>query len=276
MPAADVQGDESLGHFLRRRFGNELVDLLIGPAINSIYLSDIDALSGQVSFERFLQLERTHGSVLKGMLAMQKKAKQAQTASPAATRPPQFMTLAGGLSDLVNALTGCLQRMGCELRANAGVDRIDKRGDAQYQIVLNDGKTMTADAVVLATPAPVLAGLIAPHDGQSSAQLRAVRHVDVATITLAYQKTALARPFDGFGVVVPQHENASVLACEAASSKWPNRAPDDLVLFRAFVGGHQHEALVAQSDDALRSMAHKDVSRIFGIQAAPTWSVVYR
>ena len=45
LPARAVAGDESIGAFLRRRFGDAVVDRLAGPLISSVYGASADELS---------------------------------------------------------------------------------------------------------------------------------------------------------------------------------------------------------------------------------------
>jgi len=266
--------DESLGHFVRRRFGDEVLENLVAPAIGSIYLSDVDQLSTRVSFERFLQLEQSHGSVLKGMLAMQRAAKSKHKAV-AVSKPPSFLSFKNGLSELVDALAAQLRRDNTEVLLNAQVMRIDKT-DAGYHVHLEDGRAITADIVVMAVPAFAMAALIAPHDAEAAGQLKAVRYVDVATIALAYPAPSVHRQFDGFGIVMPASESSSILACEVISNKWPQRDSHDEVLLRVFVGGHRNEAFVAQTDDMLIKLAHEELSRLFKIDATPAMARVTR
>ena len=293
LPAHKTLGDESLGHLVRRRFGNEVLEKLVAPAVGSIYLSDVDQLSTQVSFDRFLKLEQRHGSVLRGMLALQRASKHAsqtaakpavgqaagQTASP--QKPPPFVTLRGGLGDLIDALAHDLRRAGGQIRTGTYVTGIHRpspggiNGPA-LEISTAGGEDLVADAVVLAVPAFTMADLIAPHDTESAAALRQVHYVDVATICLVYRRADVPSGFDGFGVVVPAREAPPLLACEVLSNKWPGRTPEGYVLLRAFAGGYRDEALVIQPDEALVTLAHRELTRIFGIRAMCVGSRVYR
>ena len=49
----DVEGDQSLGRFFRRRFGREVVENLIEPLLSGIYAGDIDQLSLESTFPQF-------------------------------------------------------------------------------------------------------------------------------------------------------------------------------------------------------------------------------
>jgi oxygen-dependent protoporphyrinogen oxidase len=166
--------------------------------------------------------------------------------------------------------------MGCELRTQADVTQIESHVSGGYQLRLAHGEALQADAVVLAVPAFAMANLIAAHDAASADQLRAVRYVSVATVTFAFPRDAVTKPFDGFGVVVPEREGSAVLACEVMSNKWPARSPQDLVVLRAFLGGHRNEGIVAQPNEVLIPQAQHALAGIFGLQGQPVWSRVCR
>ena len=281
VPAMSTIDDESLGGFIRRRFGDEVLERLVAPAVGGIYLSDVDQLSLRTSFDRFANLEQTHGSVLKGMLKMQRQTRQAPrtqaSGSGLAAKPSPFVTLPNGMSEMVEALAGRLIALGCDLRTNANVISIDKQPSRNdYQVRLSGGKMLLADVVVLATPAPVMAHLLAPHAAGAAAHLRGVRYLDVATVALAYRRVDMTRSFEGFGFVVPASEQSPLLACEVISNKWPGHAPDDQVLVRAFLGGHRNEALMSQPAHTLIASAHAEIARIFGIRGQPVLSRVFK
>ena len=60
------------------------------------------------------------------------------------------------------------------------------------------------------------------------------------------------------------------------SSKWPNRAPDDRVLLRAFVGGARDPNALDQSDAALVSLSRRTLGTLLGISGEPLLTRVYR
>lgn len=277
IPAATADGDESLGCLVRRRFGDEVADALVAPAVGSIYLSDVDQLSAQVSFDRFVKLEQSHGSLLKGMLAMQRTLQRTPNRPDAAApKPPPFVTLPNGLSELIEALANCVRAAGGEIRTSARVSRIDRRVEGGYAVVTQQGDALAADVVVLAVPAFAMADLIAPHHAASAQRLRDVRYVSVAVVTLIYHKADISSRFTGFGIVVPEAERSPLLACEALSNKWPAHAGADHAMLRAFVGGHRNEAMVGQTDGQLIDVAQRELARFFGVKGEPALARVFR
>ena len=57
--------DESIGAFMTRRFGAEATTYLAEPLLAGIHAGDVDRLSVRALFPRFVEAERTHGSLLR-------------------------------------------------------------------------------------------------------------------------------------------------------------------------------------------------------------------
>ena len=268
--------DESLGSFLRRRIGDEAVNQLAAPAIGSIYLGDVDGMSVQVSFGRFAEMERNHGGIFKGMLALMKQKRSEQKASGLPReKKPTFATLRGGLANLVDAVADHVEG---EILTGTAVSALHHNPtNAQpYQLLLTDGQEVTADLVLLATPTFVMADLLADYDANISSKLRDISYNPVTTVNVAFNHSDVEEPFDGFGVVVPETESSTLLAVEGMSVKFPHRAPDDQFVLRAFVGGSRTPELASLPDDELMTLVRKELTAIFGITAVPTKTHITR
>jgi len=269
-------GDESLGSFLRRRIGDEAVDNLAAPAIGSIYLADVDKMSVQVSFERFAEMERESGSLVKGMFALMKRKRAERKASGLPReKKPSFATLRGGMMELVETLE---EQIEGEILTGTAVIAIehDPTQVQAYQLTLADGRTIEADAVVLTAPTFVMADLLEAHDQETAVQLRDVIYNPVTIVNVAYKRDEIGEPFDGFGVVVPDHEDSQLLAVEGVSVKFPHRTPDDQYVLRAFVGGRKHADLVMLPEEELIPLVRQELQKIFGIMAEPTLTDITR
>ncbi|MAT98576.1 MAG: protoporphyrinogen oxidase [Anaerolineaceae bacterium] len=264
--------DESLGSFLRRRLGDEMVDNIVKPAIGSVYLGDVDAMSVQVSFGRFAEMEQQHGSVVKGMFALMKEKRAERKASGEARPPkkPAFATLQGGLMELVNTLAEQIE--GEILRETAVTNLSHNPTNAQpYKVELSDGRSLNADMVVLTTPTFVMADLLeGVVETAVTEQLRAIPYNPVTTVNVAFNRSEIEDPFDGFGVVVPESETSQLLAIEGMSAKFPHRAPGDQFVLRAFVGGQRQPELADLPEAELISLVRQELAQIFGISARPT------
>lgn len=264
--------DESLGSFLRRRLGDEMVENIVKPAIGSVYLGDVDKMSVQVSFGRFAEMEQKHGSVVKGMFALmrEKSAERKASGEPRPAKKPAFATLQGGLMELVETLAAQVEG---EILLDTAVSSLKYQPTQPqpYVLTLSDGRILQADGVVMATPTFVSAELLeGVAETAVTDQLRAVPYNPVTTVNVAFNRREINDPFDGFGVVVPKSESSQLLAIEGMSAKFPHRAPDDQFVLRAFVGGQAQPALAELPDDELIGLVRQELASIFDITAEPT------
>jgi oxygen-dependent protoporphyrinogen oxidase len=158
IPPRRDQADESLADFIKRRLGREALEKMAEPLLAGIYVADPERLSMQSSFPRFSLMEKKYGSLIKAMLGQKQAA-----SSPTEPKPPLFLTLRGGLGELVEAIVDKLEG---DLLTNQTVTRLEYAADRSphYGVYLDGGRVITADAVVLATPAPAAAGLLEPQD----------------------------------------------------------------------------------------------------------------
>ncbi len=270
LPRRTDEADESLADFIRRRLGREALAVLAEPLMAGIHVADAEVLSLRATFPRFIETERKYGSLTRGMIAA-RKAAQAHAAN--GTKPSLFMTLRGGLRELVEALAGALTAADV-LTGRAVTGLVPEAGG--YALHLDDGRTLAADAVVLAVPAYASARLLRDVQPELAALLDAVKYVSTATVSLGYDAADFEHPLDGFGFVVPRNEPTRLLACTWTSTKFPQRAAPGTVLLRAFVGGSRREDLVDLDDAALVALVREELRAIMGVTAAPTVTRVFR
>jgi protoporphyrinogen/coproporphyrinogen III oxidase len=267
IPRGGDRGDESLASFVERRFGGELLDRLAQPLVSGIYGADARRLSLSATMPRFLEAERKHGSVMRGLRASPSKGGSASGA-----RYGLFVSFDGGMQVLVDALVARLDR---RVRTGAQVVSLDREGNGAgratgpWRLGVRGGRSMVADAVVLAVPAWAAADLMDGMDLDLAHRLRGIRYGSSATVTLSYPHRAIPHPLDAFGFVVPAVEGRSVLACTWASVKWPGRAPEGQALLRVFLGGPARDDIVEASDEALVRRARHELAGLMGIEAAP-------
>jgi oxygen-dependent protoporphyrinogen oxidase len=278
------EGDVTLGAFVREHLGREAFERIVEPLMAGIYAGDGEQLSLRATFPRLLELEREYGSLIRGLLA-----RGSALASPLAEKGSEeneglrrwsgFVTLRQGLGQLVEALVARLapvqlytgQRVHC-LHPRTS----DGRRWSGYDVELADGRTLPADAVVLATPAYVAADIIADLAPGLAHILRAIPYVSTATVSLAFRRADVRHPLDGYGFVVPRVERRPLLACTWTSSKFPCRAPSGFVLLRCFLGRAGQEEIVGLDDQALLRLIRAELADLLGIQAEPALVRIFR
>lgn len=274
IPPRRDEGDETLAHFVRRRLGAEALDKIAEPMIAGIYVADAENLSLESTFPRFLDLERKHGSLIRGMMKQRRAAMNSNGGSGNGhSRASLFMTLRGGMNQLTDALVAKLNPD--SLMSNRGVVSLTSEAGG-FHLALSDGVHLHPDAVVLASPAYVTSDLLKETDPALATKLAEIRYVSTATVSFGFKREDVGHPLDGFGFLVPRSERRRIIACTWTSTKFDYRAPDGFVLLRAFVGGAHREELAEQDEAAIANMAREELGEMMGITSAPVLTQVYR
>ncbi len=266
IPPRSANGDESLETFVERRLGREAYDRLIEPLMTGIYAGEGAQLSLAATFPQLRQIEREHGGLIKGVLAAQKKATRSKT-------PMGFLTLTGGLGELVETLEAKLAQV--EIRRGAAVAAVTATATG-YNVMLASGETLAAEAVILATPAFATAKLVADLNPELGNALQNIPHISTATISMAYAAADVPQLFNGYGYIIPRAEGRRVLACTWASTKFPGRAPEGYTLIRAFVGRAGQAEILGYTEAELLALAREELQRTVGVTAAPVMQRIFR
>jgi oxygen-dependent protoporphyrinogen oxidase len=193
--------------------------------------------------------------------------------APGAKKQPMFMTLSGGLEQLPQAIAARLPEH--KVRVGTSVVAVHLR-ESGYKVVLSDGAVLEAGNIVFATPAYVTADLVQQIEPLLATQLRGIRYVSTATVSLGFRRSEIEHPMQGAGFIVPHTEGRQISACSWSSSKFAHRAPEDSVLLRVFLGGALAEHLAELPDSSLLELAWEELHAIMGITADPVVSYVAR
>lgn len=273
IPPRMDNSDESLGQFIRRRFGKEALERFAGPLMAGIFVSDPEKLSIMSTFPRFAEMEREFGSLMKAARHVRKLPRPAH--QPQAAGNAMFNTLKGGMQSLITAME---KRLEGDIRLNSPAVGLKHR-DGKFEVQLKGSTSyLSTDAVILALPAYHAARLVQHLNPELAGKLNAIRYVSTSTVSVAYLKSDLPAnlTLDGFGVLIPPGEKRKIIACTWASTKFKHRAPADCVLLRAFIGGYRDESLAEKPDDELMTIVREDLDGIFGISADPILHRIYR
>jgi oxygen-dependent protoporphyrinogen oxidase len=271
LPSQNGHKDESLGNFVSRRLGREAYENLIEPLMSGIYAGDGDQLSLRSTFPYLHDLEHKYGSLARGALKMRQQ--MASRGGKTQGSRSAFLTPTTGLAEIVEALVESLRLNDADLRLNTRVVSITRH--STFDLRLETGEALEADAVILATPAPVSGSLLASFDPKLATVLKSIHYASTATVTLAYRQSDLSRPLDGYGYVIPRREGRRALACTWTSTKFPHRAPDGYALTRVFVGRAGQEADIPWDKVSLLDLAREELELTLGITAEPLVSRVF-
>lgn len=271
IPARKSPGDESLGAFVRRRFGRQVLERLVQPLVGGIYTADPERLSLKATMPRFLEMEQKYGSLIRATLQGGNRDLPPQSGA----RYGMFVAPRGGMASLVERLAEKLPAD--SFRLNAVIDRIERSADGTWQLRFAPSprgehspfERQEFDSVILAVPAFRAARLLEAFDADLAKSLNEIPYASTSVVTLAYHRQDIAHPLDGFGLVVPAIEKRQILAASFASNKYPGRAPEDQVLIRVFMGGACQPELAELPDERLRAIATAELADLLEIRGEP-------
>ena len=274
LPRGDVDADESLGAFVRRRFGAEALERVAQPLIGGIYASDPDKLSLAATMPRFKMMERERRSVIWSMWREQRRRARSREAGSGA-RWSLFVTLADGMQELVDNLVRQLPEG--SLRCNTPVmGLLHEKAAPSWRITVEGADTVRADGVILATPAFQTGAILDALAREVATELGRISYASTATVSLAYRRADFPEPPDSFGFVVPAVERREIMACTFSSLKYPGRAPEKDILLRCFVGGSLQPELFDADDATMEQNVRAELASLLGVTAEPQFSRVWR
>lgn len=260
-------GDESVGDFVRRHFGQEMVDRVAEPLLAGVYGGNAERLSIRAVLPRFAEMERQHGSLVRATL----KAKaQVKSKAPAGAKPqPLFTSLKNGMQQMVEALTTALPSASIRLRqANLALRPVND----DWQID-SAGMSEEFQDVLLAAPAPAAAGLLRQFHPALIERLAKIEYTSTAAVALAYDQAELP---PGHGFLVPRSEGRKIMACTFVHKKFSHRAPEGKKLLRCFFSSSRMADLLTHSDEALQQFARQELKEILGLTAEPKFARTFR
>jgi oxygen-dependent protoporphyrinogen oxidase len=257
--------EESVASFVRRRLGPEVLDYAVAPFVGGVFAGRPEALSVQHAFGRLTDLEDEYGSLLWGALRSALRG-----SSDEAPGPSGLFSFRNGLETLPSTLA---ETLGDRIVYNTPVTGLSRTDDAWW--VHHEGPATPSrsfDAVVCTLPLPRFADLTldTPVD---CTPLHDVSYPPLQVVALGYKREDIAHPLDGFGMLVPPvEESLDILGTIFSSTLFPGRAPEGQVLLTTFVGGARAPDLAERPDDRIQAIVERDLGRLLGVQASPTFA----
>ncbi|MCP2036189.1 oxygen-dependent protoporphyrinogen oxidase [Planomicrobium sp. HSC-17F08] len=268
LPKSKKTTDQPVGPFVRRRFGNEVVENLIEPLFSGFFSGDIDRLSLDATFPAFQEIEQQHRSLIYGM----KKAERICPDEYTTNKRGVFRSFKNGLETLVSAIEKELSGS-TVLKGVKVVQIAENNGKAVLK--LNNESTLVVDDVIFALPHTKVQPLFEPYGLLE--ELKAMPATSVATVSMAFPAEAVREFADqAMGFVVARNSDLSITACIASHCKWPSQTPEGKMLFKAFIGRVGDEAVVELSDKEIEKTVLADLQKAMAIEADPEFTIVSR
>lgn len=252
LPPESLDGDVSVGDLVARRLGDEVTDRLVEPLLGGVYAGRARQISARAAVPQLLTWAE-RGSLLE------------QAAALPISEGPVFAGIPGGMWQLPAALGA-----GLDVRLETPVDKVIRT--PQGFVVETGGEALTADAVVVATPAAVAARLLRTTSPGAAMELREIESASVAVVTFAF-RAAEVPTLDGTasGFLVPPVDGRRIKAATFSFAKWDwvRRAGGDLLLLRTSLGRHGDDVVQRAGDEELVSASLADLAEAAGVTAVP-------
>lgn len=285
LPRTAMAGDPSVAGYIGARMGREVVERLVEPMLGGVYAGRADRLSLDSTLPQLAPQAREERSLMHAV----GRAGEAQRAR---SRPgaPAFATLRGGVATLARALA---DSGAARVETSATVRRLERTPSGGWSLSVGAAapdapssppREITADAVVLACPAPAAAKLLRPLAPAAATELAAIEYASMAVVTFAYPRSAFARRPSGSGFLVSARERLTIKAATFSSLKWPWLAEElqaagrdpQTVLVRCSIGRAGEEAKLQRDDGDLAAAAAADLAAVCGITGGPAEQRVTR
>ena len=258
-----LDADPTVAQLVGDRFGAQVVTRSVDPLLAGVYAgsaktigirSAVPALAGA--------LDRGAPSLTAAVASV--LAAAPQTGAPSAS---VFGAVDGGYAVLLDEL---VRRTGAQW-AQVGIEGVASAGRA-WQLRDDEGKYWSADAVVLALPAPRVAKLLENVAPGSAAMARLIPVASAAVVALALPG----------GTPLPQQSGVLMAAGEAlhskaitlTSRKWGRGG--NVELLRLSYGRFGDDLARNVGDDRLLAWSLEDLRSLFGITAEPVDYLVQR
>ena len=271
-PRRSVKEDESVGSFVERHYGRQMVDRLADPLLSGVYGGEADQLSLHAVLPRFAEMQAQHGSLSKAVIENRKKARTIAEESPRSL----FTSLKGGMQQLVDAILVLVPE--AFLRPNTSVQSLHIEDD-KWLVGSNanaNAEGEAFDSVIIAIPACAAAKLLDANPSKLADELRHIRYSSSVTVFLGYDQSVRQQLPAGFGFLVPRSEGRRILAATFVHNKFPNRAPEDRAILRCFLGGTRDELVEDLSDPEIVKIVQREICEILGIAAEPLFTRAYK
>ncbi|MFD4582216.1 protoporphyrinogen oxidase [Streptomyces sp. NPDC058434] len=271
LPPAELGDDVAVGGFVAERLGREVVDRLVEPLLGGVYAGDAYRISMRAAVPALFEAARAAGgNLLAGVREVQRRAAERQETGPV------FMGIDGGIGTLPPAVADAVRAAGGEVLTGTPVLGLTRGTDGWR--IRTDERELTADGIVLATPAWSASALLADAAPAASAELAGVEYASMALVTLAFRSADTDALPAGSGFLVPPVDGRTIKASTFSARKWAwvaDGAPG-LFLLRTSVGRYGEEEQLDREDDDLVAVSLKDLAEATGLSARPVATEVTR
>ncbi|MCH9668153.1 MAG: protoporphyrinogen oxidase [Actinomycetia bacterium] len=247
--------DPAVGELVGERFGEQVVTRSVDPLLSGVYAGSAATIGIRAAAPTVAAaLDRGSSSLTEAV----------RMALPPPQSGPIFGAVDGGYTVLVD-----------ELVRSSALDWVQvavrsiHRAPRGWELIDDQGARRSADAVVLAVPAPRLTALVADLAPRSAAAAAQIPVASAAVVALALPAgTPLP---EQSGVLVADRGRLHAKAITLSSRKWGRRDNVEMVRlsFGRFGDPRDGNAALTAGDEELLNWSGEDLDTLFGISVEP-------
>ncbi len=252
---------ETVAEFIRRRLGQEILDLAIDPYVSAVLACDPEKACAQATLPRLTSLEKNFGSFTAGILA--KKLVPGKKGLP-----QEAFSFSGGMKKLTDVLSNNPE---ADIHTGQTVVAIEpsKNGWRTTARQFNTEYQYLSRQVIFSTPANIASSLLKPVQAELAKLLDQIDYAPLAQIHLGFNKSALTDTLDGNGFLIPSRHKISLRGSLWMSNLLNHRAPENKLLTSNFIGGGCQPEALNKTDDQLIDQTLLTLQKLTNIRQSP-------
>lgn len=256
-----LEEDMEVSTFLKRRLGNEIVELILEPYFSKVYANDIDDMGIRAVNEPLFELEQKYGNIEKAL-----------TNHPELEdRSGNYVTFDKGLSVLVDKLEEILKP---HIQYSKKVVEIKPSIEGTYVLNVNLKEEVRVGAVCVATPSTEYSKLF--RDKEVNPYFSTIKTASIGHIVFSFRPEAIKKHPTGFGVLTPRRNDSFVSSVVFLGKKWPTLYNSKEVLLGVSFGRKGEDMIVSLSNQEIETKILSDLQMILGIDEKPNYRIIKR
>lgn len=250
---------EAVWDFFARRFGAEVAEKLVQPLLLGITTGETRDTDMETLFPDLARREREDGSILRSL-----GRETLMRRNSLSTR--QYWLKDGGLQQISNAVSALPL---VEVCTSTPVLAFERGEDASYTLHGPEGRSFTAQTVILATPSYVSAGLLRDHVPQAAELLSRIDYYGMALVQFVYAERDLESLPRRMQMLVRRGQGVRMIAAQTASEIFPDLAKDGYAVLRCLYGGEFDRNASALTHQELVRTARVELASMLGLETIP-------
>ena len=259
LPKGNLDRLESVADFISRRLGQEALTYCGNPFISGIYASTPETLNLANAFPALYEMEQQHRSLFISMLKTRgsQKTKTRLLSFPDGMQQLGFLIQKNFNPEEVLTNESVLT-----------VTRLAQGWKVKSRTRTGNSSELVCDEVISTIPVDQISNITWENikGRENFNNLTKVTYFPLSMVFLGMKKESIEHNLDGFGFLVPQKENLSILGTLFSSTLFENRAPKGNILLTTFVGGERMPALALASEKQIYDAVEKDLSKLLGMK----------